>query len=85
MHFTPITIKLSNLLTPLLKEIVFSPKSVDVRKKKKNGDLYTLMQNHLFLDIVISEQTLSLRFVSRSLSFLVIIPLFTKSINSHLL
>ena len=65
-------IRLSNLFTALLKEIVNSAKKVSMSEEV--GGLYTLMQNHLFLDMVISLQIVSLRFVSRSLSLLVIIP-----------
>ena len=72
-------IRSSNLFTALLKEIVNSAKKVSVFEEV--GGLYTLMQNHLFLDMVISVQIVSLRFVSRSLSLLVIIPFFTNSIN----
>ena len=43
---------------------------------EEDGGLYTLIQNHLFLDMVISVQIVSLRFDSRSLSLLVIIPFF---------
>ena len=72
-------IRLSNLFTALLKEIVNSVKKVSMFEE--DGGLYTLMQNHLFLDMVISVQIVSLRFVSRSLSLLVIILFLTNSIN----
>ena len=72
-------IRLSNLFTALLKEIVNSAKKVSMFEEV--GGLYTLMQNHFFLDMVISVQIVSLRFVSRSLSVLVIIPFLTNSIN----
>ena len=74
-------IRLSNLFTALLKEIVNLAKKVSMFEEV--GGLYTLMQNHLFLDMVISVQIVSLRFVSRSLSLLVIIPFLTNSINPH--
>ena len=72
-------IRLSNLFTALLKEIVNSAKKVSMFEE--DGGLYTLMQNHLFLDMVILVMIVSLRFISRSLSFLVIIPFLTNSIN----
>ena len=72
-------IRLSNLFTALLKKIVNSAKKVSMFEEV--GGLYILMQNHLFLDMVISMQIVSLRFVSRSLSLLVIIPFLTNSIN----
>ena len=72
-------IRLSNLFTALLKEIVNSSKKVSMFEEV--GGLYTLMQNHLFLDMVISVQIVSLRFVSRPLSLLVIIPFLTNSIK----
>ena len=72
-------IRLSNVFTALLKEIANSSKKVSMFEE--DGGLYTLMQNHIFLDMVISVQIVSLRFVSRSLSLLVIIPFLTNSIN----
>ena len=69
-------IKLSNLVTDLLKEIVNSAKKVSMFEE--DGDLYTLMKNHLFFDMVFSVQIVSLIFLSRSLSLLVIIPFFNK-------
>ena len=71
--------RLSNLFTALLKEIVNSAKKVSMFEE--DGGQYTLMQNHLFLDMVISVQIVSLRFVSRSLSVFVIIPFLTNSFN----
>ena len=65
-----ITIRLSNIFTALLKETVNSAKSVPIFEE--DGGLYTLIQNHLFLDMVISVQIVSLTFVPRSLSLLVI-------------
>ena len=67
--------RLSNLFTDLLKEIVNSAKKVSMFEE--DGGLYTLIQNHLFLDMVISVQIVSLRFVSRSLSLFLIIPFLT--------
>ena len=67
--------RLSNLFTALLKEIVNSAKKVSMFEE--DGGLYTLIQNHLFLDMVISVQIVSLRFVSRSLSLFLIIPFLT--------
>ena len=75
-------IRLSNIFTALLKEIVNSAKKVSVFQE--DGGLYTLMQNHLFFDMVISVWILSLRFVSRCLSLLVFksfIPFLSNSIN----
>ena len=54
--------KIIKLFTALLKEIVNLAKKVSMFEE--DGCLYTLMQNHLFLDI--SVQIVSLRFVSRS-------------------
>ena len=45
-------IRLLNLFTALLKEIANSAKKVSMFEEV--GGLYTLMQNHLFLDMVIS-------------------------------
>ena len=64
---------LSNLFTVLIKEIVNSAKKVSMFVE--DGGLYTLMQNHLLLDMVTSVQIVALRFVSRSLSYFVIISL----------
>ena len=47
--------------------------------------LCTVMQNHLLLDIVISVQIISLRFVSRSFNLLAMITFLTNSINPHAL
>ena len=65
--------------TALLKEIVNSSKKVSMLHE--DGGLCTLMQNHLFLDMVISVQIVSLIFASRSSSLLVIIIFLTKLIN----
>ena len=67
----PIVIRSSNLFTALLKEIVNSSEKISIFEE--DSGLYSLMQNHIFLDMVISEQIVLLRFVSRSLSLLVII------------
>ena len=73
-------IRLSNLFTDLLEEIVNSSKKSS--KFEEDGDLHTLMQNHRFLDMAISVKIVLLRFVSRSLSLLLVIILFlTNSIN----
>ena len=50
---------------------------------EEDGGLYTLMQKRLFLDMVISVQIVSLRFVSRSLSLLVIVPFLTQLIHPY--
>ena len=60
-------IRLSNLFTALLKKIANSAKKVSMFVE--DDGLHTLMQSHLFFDMVISVQIVSLRFVSRSLSF----------------
>ena len=52
-------IRLSNLFTALLKEIVNSAKKVSMFEE--DGGLYILMQNHLFLDMFISVQIILLR------------------------
>ena len=80
---SPIMIRLSNLFTALLKEIVNLAKKVSIFEEV--GGLYTLMQNHLFLDMVISVQIVWLRFVSRSLSLFILIPFFkqTQLIHPH--
>ena len=52
-------IRLSNLFTALLKEIVNSAKKVSMFEE--DDGLYTLMQNHLFLDMFISVQIILLR------------------------
>ena len=72
-------IRLANLFTALLKEIVNSAKKLSTFEEV--GGLYTLIQNHLFFDMVISVQIVSLRFASRSLSHLVINLFLTNSIN----
>ena len=76
---SPTTIILSNLLTALFKDSDKSPIKVSIFKE--DDGLYTLTQKHLFLDMVISEHTILLRFVSRSLSLLVIIHFFTNSVD----
>ena len=76
---SPITIRLSYLLTALLREFVNSSKNIS--GLVEGGGLQTLRQNHFFLDMVNSEAIVSLTFVSYSLIFLVMIPFLTKSIS----
>ena len=68
--------RLSNLFTALLKEIVNSSKKYECFFEE-DGDQYIPMQNRLFLNMVISVQIVSLR----SSSLLVIIPFLTNLVN----
>ena len=64
---SPITIRLSYLLTALLRELVNSSKNIS-RLVEVVG-LQTLRQNRFFFDMVNSEAIVSLTFVSYSLIF----------------
>ena len=76
---SPITIRLSYLLTALLRQFVTSSKNIS--RLVEVGGLQTLRQNHFFLDMVDAEAMVSLTFVSYSLIFLVMIPFLTTSIS----